>query len=202
MFSSCIALVGITTIAAMVLANLPTNVFADDDSVVSTATITVPSSCSLTAVVDSAHNATLLNGIYSGGNDYYPNGIGQTTLTAFCNDASGFAIYAVGFSGDEYGVTNMLGANTNATIPTGTATSGSTSQWAMKLAKVTDSTAYNPANLTITNSFDSYHAVPNDYEKVATFSSATDQTLGAKLTTTYAAYISNTQAADTYTGKV
>ncbi|MBR5046360.1 hypothetical protein IKX73_01880, partial [Candidatus Saccharibacteria bacterium] len=49
---------------------------------------------------------------------------------------------------------------------------------------------------------DAYHAVPNDYEKVATFSSATDQTLGAKLTTTYAAYISNTQAADTYTGKV
>ena len=202
MFSSCIALVGITTIAAVMLANLSTNVFADDDSVVSTATITVPSSCSLTAVVDTAHNATLLNGIYSGGNDYYPNGIGKTTLTAFCNDASGFAIYAVGYSDDTYGNNTMIGANTNATISTGTATSGDNSQWAMKLAKVTDATAYNPANLTITNNYDAYHAVPNDYEKVATFSSATDQTLGAKLTTTYAAYISNTQAADTYTGKV
>ncbi|MBR5046010.1 hypothetical protein IKX73_00005, partial [Candidatus Saccharibacteria bacterium] len=136
MFSSCIALVGITTIAAVMLANLSTNVFADDDSVVSTATITVPSSCSLTAVVDTAHNATLLNGIYSGGNDYYPNGIGKTTLTAFCNDASGFAIYAVGYSDDTYGNNTMIGANTNATISTGTATSGDNSQWAMKLAKV------------------------------------------------------------------
>ena len=199
---SCFALISITAIAAIVLANVPANVFAENDSTISTTTITIPSACSLTAVVDTAHNATLLYGIYSGGNDYYPNGIGQTTLTAFCNDASGFAIYAVGFSGDEYGATDMLGNNTSATIPTGTATSGSTSQWAMKLAKVTDSTAYNPANLTITNSFDSYHAVPNTYTKVANFSSATDQTLGSKLTTTYAAYISGTQTADTYTGKV
>ena len=173
-----------------------------DTSYMSTATIEVPSACSLTATVDTAHTASLINGIYSGGNDYYPNGIGQTTLTAFCNDASGFAIYAVGFSDDTYGNNTMIGANTNSTIPTGTATSGDNSQWAMKLAKVTDNTAYNPANLTITNSFDSYHAVPNTYTKVANFSSATDQTLGSKLTTTYAAYISGTQTADTYTGKV
>ncbi|MBR5046274.1 hypothetical protein IKX73_01450 [Candidatus Saccharibacteria bacterium] len=174
-----------------------------DTSTVSTATVIIPTSCSMTANVDSEHTASLINGIYSGGNDYYPNGIGKTTLTAFCNDASGFAIYAVGFSGDEYGATNMIGTNTGTTIPTGTATSGANSQWAMKLTKVTDtSVAYNPANMTITNGYDDYSAVPNDYDKVATFSSATDQTLGAKLTTTYAAYISNTQPADTYTGKV
>ncbi|MBR5046418.1 hypothetical protein IKX73_02175, partial [Candidatus Saccharibacteria bacterium] len=62
-----------------------------DSSVVSTATVIIPTSCSMTANVDSEHTASLINGIYSGGNDYYPNGIGKTTLTAFCNDASGFA---------------------------------------------------------------------------------------------------------------
>ncbi len=192
-------LVGSVVIAGIILSS--SAVFADD-SYVSTTNIIVPSACSLTATVDTAHSATLINGIYSGGNDYYPNGIGKTTLTAFCNDASGFAIYAVGFSGDEYGANNMIGTNTGTTIPTGTATSGANSQWAMKLTKVTDATAYNPANMTITNGYDDYSAVPDDYEKVANFSSATDQTLGAKLTTTYAAYISNTQPADTYTGKV
>ena len=199
---ACLSLVGVTVLSGILASNVVPNVSADS-SVVSTATVIIPTSCSMTANVDSEHTASLINGIYSGGNDYYPNGIGKTTLTAFCNDASGFAIYAVGFSGDEYGVTNMIGTNTGTTIPTGTATSGANSQWAMKLTKVTDtSVAYNPANMTITNGYDSYSAVPNDYDKVATFSSATDQTLGAKLTTTYAAYISNTQPADTYTGKV
>ena len=199
---ACLSLVGVTIISGSLLSNIVPKASADS-SVVSTATIIIPTSCSMTANVDSEHTASLINGIYSGGNDYYPNGIGKTTLTAFCNDASGFAIYAVGFSGDEYGATNMIGTNTGTTIPTGTATSGANSQWAMKLTKVTDtSVAYNPANMTITNGYDDYSAVPNDYEKVATFSSATDQTLGAKLTTTYAAYISNTQPADTYTGKV
>ncbi len=175
-------------------------VFADT-SRVSTAVVSIPSACSVAATVNSEHTATLLNGIYSG-DDNYPNGIGSTTMKVVCNDASGFAIYAVGFSGDEYGVTNMLGTNTSATIPTGTATSGDNSQWAMKLAKVTDSTAYNPANLTITNNYDAYHVVPSDYEKVVSFSSATDQTLGSKFTLTYAAYVSATQAADAYVGKV
>ena len=199
---ACLSLVGVTVLSGILASNVVPNVSADS-SVVSTATVIIPTSCSMTANVDSEHTASLINGIYSGGNDYYPNGIGKTTLTAFCNDASGFAIYAVGFSGDEYGATNMIGTNTGTTIPTGTATSGANSQWAMKLTKVTDtSIAYNPANMTIINGYDDYSAVPNDYEKVATFSSATDQTLGAKLTTTYAAYISNTQPADTYTGKV
>ena len=199
---ACLSLVGVTVLSGILASNVVPNVSADS-SVVSTATVIIPTSCSMTANVDSEHTASLINGIYSGGNDYYPNGIGKTTLTAFCNDASGFAIYAVGFSGDEYGATNMIGTNTGTTIPTGTATSGANSQWAMKLTKVTDtSVAYNPANMTITNGYDDYSAVPDDYDKVASFSSATDQTLGAKLTTTYAAYISNTQPADTYTGKV
>jgi hypothetical protein len=61
--------------------------------------------------------------------------------------------------------------------------------------------------MSITNSFDSWHTVPDDYTKVAEYhastgSSATDQSLGAKVETTYASYISTSQPADTYTGKV
>jgi surface protein len=53
--------------------------------------------------------------------------------------------------------------------------------------------------------FSSYHVVPNEYTKVAHKNSGTDMTDtigGVKLTTTYAAYISKTQAADTYSGQV
>ena len=190
----------ITLFAAVIMTT--TASVSADSSVVDTVTIDLPSSCSMNAVVDTAHTATLEMGTYSGGSDY-PNGIGKTSVSVFCNDPSGFAVYAVGFTGDTFGNNIMVGTNANNTIPTGTATSGTTSQWAMKLAKVTDtSIAYNPANMTITNSYDNYHAVPNSYDKVASFSSATDFTLGAKFTTTYAAYISTSQAADTYTGKV
>ena len=190
----------ITLFAAVIMTT--TASVSADSSVVDTVTIDLPSSCSMNAVVDTAHTATLEMGTYSGGSDY-PNGIGKTSVSVFCNDPSGFAVYAVGFTDDTYGNNTMIGTNTSSTISTGTATSGTTSQWAMKLTKVTDtSIAYNPANMTITNGYDSYSAVPNDYDKVATFSSATDFTLGAKFTTTYAAYISTSQAADTYTGKV
>ena len=78
----------------------------------------------------------------------------------------------------------------------------------MKVTKVTDSsTSYTPANMSITNSFNDYHVVPNDYMKVAEYhaatgSSATDTILGAKVETTYAAFISSNQIADTYTGQV
>ena len=198
-FCGSLSLVGITIVTGLLLSNIVPGVAAESSST-ATATVNVSSSCSLSATVDAEHTATLLNGIYSG-NDNYPNGIGSTTIKAVCNDNAGFAIYAVGFSGDTYGDNTMIGTS-GATIPTGTATSGDNSQWAMKLAKVTDSTAYNPSNLTITNSFDNYHVVPSDYTKVASFSSSTDQTLGSKLTATYAAFVSANQAADTYTGKV
>ena len=78
-----------------------------DDSSVSTATITVPVACSLIGVTESAHTAEIPNGIDSRGSDYYPDGIGQTTLKAYCNDNEGFSIYAVGYTGDTIGNTYL-----------------------------------------------------------------------------------------------
>ncbi len=179
-----------------------------------TAAVSVGNACSMTANTTSAHNATLMPGIYSvsyndGSGTPYANGIGSTTLTTICNDNDGYAIYAVGYTGNATtsGNTNLVGTTTGATIATGTNTSGDTSNWAMKLTKVTDtSVSYNPNNLTIesdTNgTYSNYHIVPSDYTKVASYSSTTDTTKGSKLTTTYAAYIGPSQAADTYVGQV
>ena len=164
----------------------------------------VPVSCNLIGTGMNSHNAEIPNGTYTAD-------IGTTTLKAFCNDNEGFAIYAAGYTGDEVGGTNsnkLVGtaSSSNATIDTGTATSAGnpdTSNWAMKLATVSSPTPTYP--ITLDNGFGSYSAVPNSYIKVAHRDSSTDigtNAEGATLTTTYAAYISKTQAADTYSGQV
>ena len=133
----------------------------------------------------------------------YQNNIGKTTITSYCNDAGGYAIYAIGYTGDKYDGEDhikLIGTNTNQKISTGTAKTGN-SQWAMRITPVTGT--YAP---TIENNYNSedYHIVPDTYEKVATYGNSTDATggTGSSIETTYAAYISGTKAADTYTGKV
>lgn len=161
----------------------------------------------MTATITTAHTATIMNGIYSGNGDY-PNGIGSTTIQTFCNDKNGYAIYAVGYTNNEEGNTVLKGTNgldSSHDIVTGTATSGTSgndiSNWAMKVSAV--SGTYAP---TITNGFGSFSAVPSTYTEVAQFNSATDSAngtnIGSTINTTYAAYISNTQPAGTYTGQV
>ncbi len=204
----------VTITSALILTTIITGVLAssvrveaeDITNVTDTALVTVPASCSMTATVESEHSASIPNGIYSGSSDYFPNGIGKTKIATFCNDNSGYAIYAIGFTGDKYDGedhTKLIGATNGQKISTNTTTSGDTSSWAMKLIKETDDTkSYNPTALTIENGYDNYNVIPNTYTKVANYTSTTDQTLGSVLSTTYAAYISPTQVADTYTGKV
>ena len=199
-------------------------VSADNDSVVDEINITVPVSCTMTGTGMQSHNAEIANGTYT------PD-IGSTTLHAFCNDNEGFAIYAAGYTGNEIGGTNsnkLVGTNasSNATIVSGIATTAGNpdlSNWAMKLAISQDSgdttstnafTIDSAPNVDLPSqaeqsaasaSFSQYHVVPNEYTEVAHKNSATDMTTtigGVKLTTTYAAYISKTQPADTYSGQV
>ena len=184
-----------------------------DDSAVTTTTITVPIACTMTSAGTNSHTATLSPNTYSGASgSTYENGIGKTTLTAICNDDNGFSIYAIGFTGNSYDSENhtkLVGSNTGGTISTKAYASGdTTSNWSMKLTKVTDSTeSYNPQNLTILTGYDAWIAVPASFTKVAQYkantgSSTTDTTLGVKLETTYAAYIASNQPADTYVGQV
>ena len=167
------------------------NTFADSNAT-DEVTITVPVSCSMTSAVGTTHSATVDLGTYE-------DEIGETTFNVLCNDASGFSVYAVGYSDDTYGNTTMVPSTLTAAngIATGTATSGNTSNWAMKLTAV--SGTYTP---TFTTGYNAYHAVPETYTKVATLSSNTDATVGSSFKSTYAVYISQAQPADSYTGKV
>ena len=176
------------------------------------ATVHVPDACTLVSTLNTPHTATLSPGTSTGyGNAGGVNGIGQTTLKVTCNDSLGFAIYAIGYTEDTFGNTNLVSnTKTNGTstytIATGTNTSGANSNWAMQINAVSGSFAP-----TVENSFDSssYHNVPTTYTMVAKRTSATmnpsdpsTSTTGSSITTTYAAYISTEQAPDTYTGKV
>ena len=201
-----LGLLSMTALSGVLL--MSNSVNADNDSVVDEINITVPVSCTLSGSGMTSHTASIPNGTYT------PD-IGTTTLTAFCNDNEGFAIYAAGYTGNEVGGTNsnkLVGttASGNATIESGIATTAGNpdvSNWAMKLTALSNPTPTYPITITsdTSGSFSSYHAVPSEYTKVATRTSGTDigqSAEGSTLTTTYAAYISKTQPADTYSGQV
>ena len=188
-------MIAVTLISAAVLSSV--RVSADTDAV-DEVSITVPSACTMSGNITTGNEHTA-----SINPNTYQDNIGKTTITTFCNDAGGYAIYAIGYTGNEYtgeDHTKLIGTNTNQKISTGTAKTGN-SQWAMRITPVTGT--YAP---TIENNYDSenYHIVPSTYEKVATYGNSTDAAggTGSSIETTYAAYISGTQAADTYTGKV
>lgn len=198
-------LVFVTLISGGILASV--KVKADDATVIDEVTVMIPVACSMNSddATTDPHTEELMPGEYK-------SDIGTTNIQVFCNDFAGFAVYAIGASSNTDGNTNLVGQTSSQTIPTGTNTTGSVSNWAMKLIKVTnpasgDPIVYNPENLSITNGYDDYSVVPSDYTKVASYTAAsgpstTDSTLGSKLQTTYAASASASQAADTYVGQV
>lgn len=157
--------------------------------------VRVPESCSISSSVDSAHAAEVRNGLY------YVD-IGETTITITCNDKDGFSIYAIGYSDEELGNTALINdANPDLRIATGTATSGDNSNWAMKLSEIAN--VDSPTILSDSSgSFSMYHTIPNEFTKVVTHTSTTEFPSGVSFKTTYAAYISDTQIAGTYEGKV
>ena len=183
-------IIGLTLLSGLAL-TLPTA--SADTDIVDDVSIEVPAACALTSTLDTNHTAEVNNGVYE------PN-IGKTTLKVTCNDSGGFSIYAIGFTGDTYtgeDHTKLIGADTGSKISTKVyASSDTTSNWSMKLTPVSGST------ISIENSFDNYHVVPDTFTKVATINSGTTPTTGASVETTYSAYMSGTQPADTYTGKV
>ena len=197
-----------TLLSGTILAS--TLVSADNDSVVDEINITVPVSCSISGTGMNSHNATIANGQYN-------SAIGETTIKAMCNDSEGFAIYAIGYTDDTDGNNVLISSTLGSThdIATGTATSGNTSNWAMKLTAITSPTPTYP--IVIAGSTDdtdkeqddpdysAFQEVPGDYALVAKRKSGTDigtSAEGASFKTTYQAYISPTQPAGTYTGQV
>ena len=161
------------------------NTYADT-TVTSDVSVTVSSSCTFTA----------------GGGTYSESVVGGNTatiianpITTNCNDPSGYAIYAIGYSGDSYSATthtdmiSSLGSSYNIKTD-GTGTYGSS--WKMKLT--------NPSNATISGSFgSSYQNIPSTFTQVATYA---NNTTSGSITPSYQVAVSSSQPAGTYTGKV
>lgn len=188
LLASAMVAFGLTVLCAQLLVS--SRSFAEDNASTQ-ATVSVTTTCGLTAVQNSAHETTITAGTYQ-------DDIGETTITTTCNDPNGYAVYAVGYTNTEFGRNDMLGQNSGRTIATGVATSGNVSNWAMKLTAVSGSVAP-----TIVTGYDAYHAVPDEFTKVASYSSSTMAELtGSSFKTTYATFVSSLQAADDYVGKV
>ncbi len=171
--------------------------FADGAS--TTPSVIVQISCNIASSVDREHVTTTSSG-------HYEEGIGTTTFNVFCNDGSGYDVYAIGYSGNELGNNNLIATiggqlSPSNNIATGTATSGNTSNWAMKLESI--SGTYAPIiNSDTDGSFASYHKVPSTNTKVASFASSTDSSIGSSFQSTYATYIDSLKPAGIYTGMV
>ena len=159
------------------------------------ASVTVGSACTLSAVENTAHSATIPSGTNQ-------SDIGQTTFTMVCNDSGGFSLYAIGYGSNELGNTKLVAVINGATAPsydinTGTNASGTPSSWAMKLTPGTNLTASN-----ILNGYGSYSAIPSSYTKVATLIPTTSIVATSSLSATYRVNIAATQPAGNYNGKV
>ena len=129
--------------------------------------ITIPTSCTISvdSSASSEHSAT----INSGQNAV---GIGNTRMGAYCNDLNGYYIYAIGYGDNTDGNNKLVSdINTNYDIATGTALSGDTSNWAMK---ITGGTGTTPPY--VVDGYRSYTTIPSAYDVVAYRESGTAST--------------------------
>ena len=194
-FFGNILLVGIPliVISALIL-SLPHS--SANNSGSDTLTLTLSSSCTMSSVVDIAHNGSLTSGTYI-------QNIGQTTITTLCNDGNGYSVYAVGYSNNEEGNNKLINSERpEYSIDTGLNTSGLTSAWAMKLNNIPDDPSPTPPTIE-SNYNNAYGIVPPYWTKVAgRASGTTDMAEGSSFTTTYAVYASSSQYVGTYMGQV
>ena len=218
-----ILIIGLPLTIIFALALNSIHLFAAELSSVDSVSISIPTACTLVSEINDVHSASIING------RYVPD-IGKTTITTYCNDENGYVVYAAGYGGNELGNTNLISDRSTSTdnynIATGTATNGDTSAWAMKLSTTdvgnlggeegnqeygyitnndnqvvkTNQGADTP---TVISPYGSYTVVPNQWTPVISKTSNTvASTTGSSFSTTYAAYISITQPAGTYTGQV
>ncbi len=188
------SLILVFVLAAIVL-SLPHS-SASSNASTDNLTLSIPVSCTLSAGIKSGeeHTISMVSGKYEAN-------IGKTTLNTTCNDPNGYVVYSIGSSSNTEGNNRLIATNLSADndIISGTATSGNTSNWAMKLTAL-DSGIYTP---TMDNGYDTYSIVPTTWTKVAHKGpGTTDTTKNSAFTTTYAIYLKSSQPAGTYQGQV
>ena len=178
--------------ASLALAAMPVlGAFAD---VTDTVILTIPDACSVgqTSSSQTGGGVTLQeqNAVNEHLYSWDADGTAGGTLKVSCNDASGWQVKAVGASTGTP-VTSMAASGSGTPIVTGTATSGATSNWAFKVAGTT--------GVTVVSTYQNYAAIPATATKVAGGSGAVSE---GTIYTGYQVWVSATQQADTYTGKV
>lgn len=140
----------------------------------------------------------------------------KPTFSMTCNNISGFSVVAVGFSPDathatgEEGNTDMYSPTVSAVIPTGSVVTTGTfapaspSVWGMRISGVTSSTSFT-TNSTYALASHNYAAVPSATSpatQMAHYTGSTTALVTGTLRADYGFYVSDTQPAATYTGKV
>lgn len=196
-FSFCLiaTLVSITQVSAEGGAN---NTVSTSSS--ATASVTVSSACSFERIDTGAgeYTGTLTNN----GSVEVPG----STFKTICNDPGGYAIYAIGYSNDTLGNTDLIFNNTSeSTNNIKTDGTNGNSYWKMKAEGI--SSPGTPPS--IVNGFNNYRTIPNTYTKIAQLNTTTDTTntaseniTGSSISVSYQAYASSIQPAGTYTGAV
>ncbi len=173
-------------VGAAVIVGATSNTRAED-ATGDTITGIVDVSCTIEGTGASSYNVTASSGIVS-------SEVGATNFNVTCNDADGFALYAIGYSKNTDGNTNLINNNDESySIRTGTNTTGESS-WAMKVTPESGTTSV--------NNFDNYHAAPGNYTRVIERVSGTTPGVIAAAKSTYQVYVSGAQAAGTYTGQI
>lgn len=146
------SLLTLVVVAGVLFSSNPTSATSVSTA---TASVKVASACTMSISGGGSYSATIPNGTSSE--------ITGSTFSVTCNDANGFALYAVGNSNNTLGNTNLIGTSSNIA----TNTSGNDSYWAMKVNPTSGNTP------TIENSFNNYHVVPNAHTKVASYNQST-----------------------------
>ena len=194
-------LVSITQVSAEGEAN---NTVSTSSS--ATASVTVSSACSFSRISGNGeYNGTLSNGATTS--------IPGSTFTTICNDPGGYAIYAVGYSNNTFGNTDLIfnntpGGSNNIKTDGNSAVGGNGSYWGMSLSS---SESGKPSIESGFSDSNNPHIIPSTYTKIASYNTTTagintdtsqEELLGQSVTVTYSATASSIQPAGTYTGAV
>lgn len=176
-----------TGAAAVALAAMPAlGAFAD---VTDTVILTINSACSVGQSTATGGGGKTIE--QTAVNDHLytfdADGTQGGTIKVTCNAAGGWQVKAVG-SGTGSPATAMAGTNGGTSIATGTAVNGATSNWMFKVA-----------GTGAVSDYTSWAAIPATATVVASGSGAISE---GSINTGYQVWVSATQPAGTYTGRV
>ena len=174
----------LSMVLGMALTNHASAYESTSTSVTKNASVTVSAACSF-----SAGGGEYSRTVYGGSNTE----ITANNITTSCNDLNGYAIYAIGYSGDSYDSNTHTDLITSLGDSYNIKTAGNTygSNWQMKITPVT--------NAVTTNNFNTYQNIPSTFTKVAQYTANTNN---GTITPSYQINVASSQPAGTYTGKV